>query len=46
MKCLLNEHEVRLPKVIKPVKYPYYDWADVKTYYEKKLAEMPQVKLP
>ncbi len=35
VKVLLNEEEARLP--LKPVKGPYYKWADLRDYYMKKL---------
>lgn len=37
VKALLNEHEVTLPGAVKPVKFPYYRWSDVREYYLKKL---------
>lgn len=37
VKVLLNEHEVTLP--IESTIAPYYNWNDVKAYYEKILAE-------
>lgn len=36
VKAMLNEHEVTMPA--QPVTGPYYRWADLKAYYEKKLA--------
>ena len=36
VKALLQEHEVTLP--VKPVKFPYYRWEDLKAYYTAKLS--------
>ncbi len=36
VKALLQEQEMTLP--VKPVKFPYYRWDDLKAYYESKLA--------
>ncbi len=41
VKGLLNEKEVTLPG--KPVSGPYYRWAELKAYYEKKLADYESV---
>ncbi len=35
VKALLNENETTLP--VKPVEGPYYRWADLRAYYERKL---------
>ena len=35
VKALLNEREVSLP--VKPVRYPYYLWEDVREYWVSKL---------
>lgn len=40
VKALLNEQEVRLPAT--PVSGPYYRWADLRAYYEKKLNDYEQ----
>ncbi len=37
VKALLNEREVTLPAT--PVTGPYYKWADLRAYYEKKLKD-------
>ncbi len=37
VKALLNENETTLPA--KPVEGPYYRWADLRDYYERKLNE-------
>lgn len=35
VKALLNEREVSMP--VEPVKFPYYRWEDLRTYYTAKL---------
>ena len=35
VKALLQEHEMTLP--VKPVKFPYYRWEDLRAYYISKL---------
>ena len=37
VKALLNEREVSMP--VTPVRYPYYRWEDLRTFYEKKLKQ-------
>ncbi|MCE2616837.1 MAG: histidine-type phosphatase [Phocaeicola sp.] len=37
VKCLLNEHEVRLP--VSTNQAPYYHWTDVEKYYRAKLVK-------
>ena len=46
VKFLLNEHEATLPEAVKPVSGPYYNWDEVKAYFEQKLADEPQVEIP
>ena len=46
VKFLLNEHEATLPEAVKPVSGPYYNWDEVKAYFEQKLADEPQVETP
>lgn len=43
MKVLLNEHEARLPKAVRPVSFPYYRWSDVRKFYEERLSEQPRL---
>ena len=40
VKVLLNEREVRLPVAPAAQGAPYYDWNDLKSYYQKKLARV------